>query len=187
VLSRALTIFDLLTRKRIGWRVYESFPSVTMLRMFARYATDDTNIVPLSRLQSDVATGNLPPVSAIEPAMHSAPENDDHPVADMYNGQLFLKFVYDTLRSNSALWEKTMLIVTYDEHGGFYDHAVPPIADVRTAPNAGVIGGGLLAPAACSAPNRASIDTAPITRKKMLTEGADFHELSGMLARMLGR
>src|SRR5262249_3685198 len=71
---------------------------------------------------------------AIEPAMHSAPENDDHPPADMYYGQLFLKFVYDTLRSNSALWQKTLLIITYDEHGGFYDHVVPPIADVRTRP-----------------------------------------------------
>ena len=133
-LSRAMTIFDLLTRKGIGWRVYESFPSVTMLRMFARYATDDTNIVPISRLQQDVAQGNLPAVTAIEPAMHHAPENDDHPPADMYYGQLFLKGVYDTLRSNSALWQKTMLIITYDEHGGFYDHVIPPIADVRTRP-----------------------------------------------------
>jgi phospholipase C len=133
-LSRALTMFDLLTRKRIGWRVYESFPSVTMLRMFARYSTDDTQIVRLSQLQNDVANGTLPAVAMIEPAMHHAPENDDHPVADMYNGQLFLKTIYDTLRSNSALWRRTLLIITYDEHGGFYDHVVPPMAEVRMRP-----------------------------------------------------
>jgi len=133
-LSRAMTIFDVLTRKRISWRMYESFPSVAMLRCFARYATDVTNIVPISRLQQDVAHGNIPAVTVIEPAMHHSPENDDHPIADMYYGQLFLKCVYDTLRSNSTLWQKTMLIITYDEHGGFYDHVVPPIADVRTSP-----------------------------------------------------
>jgi len=130
-LSRAFTIYDLFTRKGLDWRVYESFPSVTMLRMFARYATDDRQIVPISRLARDVAAGNLPPLTVIEPAMHHFPQNDDHPVADMRNGQAFLKGVYDTLRSNPALWRKTLLVITYDEHGGFYDHAAPPIADLR--------------------------------------------------------
>jgi phospholipase C len=129
VFSRALNIFDLLTRKNISWRVYESFPSVTMLRMFARYAGDNTNIVPISQLERDIADGNLPAVVFIDPAMHSAPENDDHPVADMLHGQVFIKRVYDTLRSNEAIWLKTMLIITYDEHGGFYDHVIPPAAD----------------------------------------------------------
>jgi phospholipase C len=102
-----------------------------MLRMFARYATDDRQIVPIGRLAQDVAAGNLPPLTVIEPAMHHFPQNDDHPVADMRNGQAFLKCVYDTLRSNPALWAKTLLIITYDEHGGFYDHMPPPIADLR--------------------------------------------------------
>ena len=53
LLSRATTIYDLLTRKGVSLRVYESEPSVTMLRMFARYATDTTDIVPLARLQAD--------------------------------------------------------------------------------------------------------------------------------------
>ena len=130
-LSRAFTIYDLFARKGLDWRVYESFPSVTMLRMFARYATEDQQIVPISRLAQDVAAGNLPPLTVIEPAMHHFPQNDDHPVADMRNGQAFLANVYATLRSNPDLWSKTMLVITYDEHGGFYDHVVPPIADLR--------------------------------------------------------
>ena len=133
-LSRALTIFDVLTRKGIGWRVYESFPSVTMLRMFARYVTDNTHIVPIARLEQDVNNNDLPAFTVIEQAMHHSPQNDDHPVADMYRGQLFLKGVYDTLRSNKNLWTKTLLIITYDEHGGFYDHVVPPLAETRTRP-----------------------------------------------------
>ena len=143
--SRALSIFDLLTRKNISWRVYESFPSITMLRFFARYAADDTNIVgiglnqpgKLGQLEKDIAAGDLRSVTFIDPAMHSAPENDDHPpFADMLSGQVFIKRIYDALRSNEALWQKTLLIITYDEHGGFYDHVIPPIADALSMPGA---------------------------------------------------
>jgi phospholipase C len=132
-LSRATTIYDLLTRKRIGWRVYESFPSVTMLRMFARYATDNTNIRPLARLEQDIAHGDLLAVTVVEPAMHHSPQDDDHsPRADMYDGQRFVQRVYKALRLRPELWKKTMLVVTYDEHGGFYDHVIPPLAEIRT-------------------------------------------------------
>lgn len=130
LLSREMTIYDLLTRKGVSWRVYESFPSVTMLRMFARYATNESDIVSIDRLQTDVAGGDLPAFTVIEPAMHHLPQDDDHPDADMYRGQIFIKRVYDALRSNPTLWEKTMLIITYDEHGGFYDHVIPPTADL---------------------------------------------------------
>jgi phospholipase C len=64
--------------------------------------------------------------------MHHAPQDDDHPTADMYNGQRFVNRVYEALRANPALWRKTLLVITYDEHGGFYDHVVPPTADLRS-------------------------------------------------------
>jgi phospholipase C len=143
--SRALSIFDLLTRKNISWRVYESFPSITMLRFFARYAADDTNIVGIGlnainhpgQLEKEIAAGDLKSVTFIDPAMHSAPENDDHPpFADMLSGQVFIKRIYDALRSNKPLWLKTLLIITYDEHGGFYDHVIPPVADALSMPGA---------------------------------------------------
>lgn len=63
------------------------------------------------------------PLTVIEPAMHHFAQSDDHPVADMRNGQAFLKGVYDTLRSKPDLWRKTLLIITCDEHGGCYDQA----------------------------------------------------------------
>lgn len=129
LLSRAQTIFDVLTRHGVGWRVYESFPSVTMLRMFARYATDDVDIRRLERLEGDIASGDLPAVTVIEPAMHHHPQDDDHPDADMWRGQQFLQRVYEALRSNNAVWERTLLLITYDEHGGLYDHVIPPIAE----------------------------------------------------------
>lgn len=147
-LSRAHNICDLLTRKGVSWRVYESEPSVAMLRMFARYSTDATNIVPYSRerLMDDVINNDVPSVVFIEPAMHHYPPSDDHPPADMYRGQLFLKDVYDAVTANQDVWRKSMLIVTYDEHGGFYDHVIPPVAEIRTAPHIREVGGHVLEP-----------------------------------------
>lgn len=132
LLSRAPTIYDLLVRRGLNFRVYESNPSVTMLRMFARYATDNVNIAPLDQLETDLKPGGrgLPAFTAIEPQMHAHPQDDDHPDADMLRGQIFLKRVYNALTSNRALWAKTLLIITYDEHGGFYDHVIPPVADI---------------------------------------------------------
>jgi phospholipase C len=147
-LSRAPTIYDLLSRFGVSWRVYESFPSVSMLRMFARYATNETDIVDIARFAADAQAGTLPALSVVEPAMHHFPQNDDHssnetPAVDMYRGQQFLQGIYDALRANPDKWQKTLLLITYDEHGGFYDHVVPPLAEARSkAPVIGIGGGG---------------------------------------------
>lgn len=144
LLSRAQTIYDVLTRHGVSWRVYESVPSVTMLRMFARYAGDDLNIRPIDELERDFAAGQVPSLVVIEPAMHHHPEDDDHPDADMYRGQKFIDRVYRAVSSNPAVWKKTMLVITYDEHGGLYDHVIPPIADVFEAPRPTVVSGAVL-------------------------------------------
>ncbi|CAK7331254.1 unnamed protein product [Dovyalis caffra] len=59
------------------------------------------------------------------------PANDDHPSHDVARGQRFVKEVYETLRS-SPQWKEMALLITYDEHGGFYDHVPTP---VRGVPN----------------------------------------------------
>ncbi|XP_008802791.1 non-specific phospholipase C1 [Phoenix dactylifera] len=65
------------------------------------------------------------------------PANDDHPSHDVARGQSFVKEVYETLRA-SPQWTETALIITYDEHGGFYDHVPTPVSGV---PNPdGIIG-----------------------------------------------
>lgn len=144
LLSRVPTICDLLVRKGLNFRIYESQPSVTMLRMFARYATDNVNILPLDKLKDDVKPGGigLPAFTMIEPQMHAHPPNDDHPDADMLRGQDFLREVYLALTSNKALWAKTLLIITYDEHGGLYDHVIPPLADIYNIQMEAVQGNG---------------------------------------------
>ena len=53
--------------------------------------------------------------------------NDQHPDHDVALGEALIKDVYESLRA-SPQWNETLFIVTYDEHGGFYDHVVPPNA-----------------------------------------------------------
>ncbi len=132
-LSRDQTIFDILTQYGISWRVYEHSPSVTMLRFFTRYFGDNTNILDIGNLEKDIKKG-LPSVTFIDPRMHDFPPNDDHPPADMLNGQYLIDRVYRALRSNDQVWKKTLFIITYDEHGGLFDHAIPPIAEIFRDP-----------------------------------------------------
>jgi len=61
-----------------------------------------------------------------DPVFSFRPKNDDHCPTGISEGQRFLADIYNTLISNNELWKSTMLIVTYDEHGGYFDHVSPP-------------------------------------------------------------
>ncbi|MEQ1439365.1 alkaline phosphatase family protein [Fontimonas sp. SYSU GA230001] len=91
---------------------------------------------PFNQFLIDAATGRLPAVSYFDPffgaSLGESPagiSQDDHPQADVRDGQAYLTRIYNALR-NSPNWERTLMIVTYDEWGGFYDHVVPPFAGV---------------------------------------------------------
>ena len=73
--------------------------------------------------------GNLPSVSWIDPdfGILSSHQNDDHPPVDITAGQDLVLKVYHAL-SMGPKWSKTLLIVVYDEHGGFFDHVAPGVA-----------------------------------------------------------
>jgi phospholipase C len=80
----------------------------------------------------DVAEGRLPQVSWIDPRFKDlrvlGPDsNDDHPPSDVIAGQDLVLTVYHAL-SSADTWANTLLVITYDEHGGFYDHVAPPTA-----------------------------------------------------------
>jgi phospholipase C len=80
----------------------------------------------------DAAAGTLPSVSWIDPNFSNFnpigfQPNDDHAPADIRDGQELVLAVYHALAAG-PLWEKTMLVIFYDEHGGFYDHVPPPAA-----------------------------------------------------------
>ncbi len=78
----------------------------------------------------DAAAGSLPAVSWIDPDFSDLgfTGNDDHPPTDIRKGQeLILKVAHAV--QTSPQWQKTMLVIVYDEHGGLFDHVVPPAAD----------------------------------------------------------
>jgi phospholipase C len=80
-------------------------------------------------------TGLLPQVSFVDPRFideASGTSNDDHPHADIRNGEAFLNQVY-TAVTQSPAWPSTVLIITFDEWGGFFDHVAPPLGPIPIA------------------------------------------------------
>lgn len=88
---------------------------------------------------SDCSDGTLPDYSFVEPnySDHDGDDgeevaNDQHPDHNVQAGELFIASVYNAIKQNASLWQSTVLLVVYDEHGGIYDHVVPP----NCSPNA---------------------------------------------------
>jgi phospholipase C len=64
----------------------------------------------------------------IEPSYNQPGANDDHPCHNVLDGEKLIAEVYNALRANDPLWRCSLLVVLYDEHGGYYDHVTPPPA-----------------------------------------------------------
>ena len=93
-----------------------------------------TTYLPISRtwqqFQVDAAAGTLPSVSFLDPKFldeGTGTSADDHPHADIRAGQSFLDQVYRAVTHGPG-WERTALVINYDEWGGFYDHVAPGVA-----------------------------------------------------------
>ena len=97
----------------------------------------DHHFKPMDEFFWDAQLGQLPNVTIIEPIYG---RNDDHPPAHPVAGQVLIASVYEALKS-SPQWERCAFIVTYDEHGGFFDHVPPPeAADDRADDGYGQLG-----------------------------------------------
>jgi phospholipase C len=132
------TVLDWLTAKGVLWRVYSE--DISFFAFFSKWrgkillGPEDDEFRSTGRLRADFndTTQPFPQVILIEPSFDDAPlmhglPNCDHPPLPIGYGQEFLSRIYADLTSNPARWAKTVLLVTYDEHGGFHDH-VPPLA-----------------------------------------------------------
>jgi phospholipase C len=90
----------------------------------------ESPIVAHDSFLDDAAKGELRDVSWIDPnfvdlSVFDPNSNDDHPPSDIRAGQSLVLELYEAL-ARSPQWEDTVLVITYDEHGGFYDHVTPP-------------------------------------------------------------
>ena len=135
-------VYDWLTEKKVSWCAYQWGDFFPFFALNGRFLPEIATSLALSALggrgrfrrysrfnEQWLAPDPMPSVIFIEPEYtdgpHSAP-NDDHPPTGIAQGQSFLADLYNTLTANPARWRNTLLIVTYDEHGGFFDH-VPPL------------------------------------------------------------
>jgi phospholipase C len=113
------SIYHRLDAKGIEWcYYYSSIPVVSVIS-----GIDVTkNVKPFQSFLADAKAGVLPSVVYIDPAFN---DNDDHPPVHPINGQELIAAVYTALAA-SPQWKNCMLVVTYDENGGFFDHVPPP-------------------------------------------------------------
>ncbi len=121
------TIFETLEEIGVSWKVYCDTlltPPLTLLMFprLARYAFD--RFAHFDAFKKDCAAGRLPRYSFLEPSFLDDP-NDQHPPHDVVAGEQFLYAIWQAV-SQSPKWSRTLLLITYDEHGGTYDHAMPP-------------------------------------------------------------
>jgi len=131
------TVFEILDEERIDWAYFFSdVPFLLLFTNIVRRADATRRIRRIDRFKEGffdrAKSGTLPALTWIDPNFADyplgAPANDDHPPADVRNGQILVREIYNALVANRASWSKTLLIITYDEHGGLYDHVVPPAA-----------------------------------------------------------
>lgn len=126
------TIFDRLNK---SWRLYRGenfltdiFPNAAALKGIEFY-----DALPFHRFATDLASPNYPRYTFIEPSYGNILNNtykggtSQHPLDDVTSGERLIKQTYEALRK-SPLWNNSLLIITWDEHGGFYDHVPPPKA-----------------------------------------------------------
>jgi phospholipase C len=123
------SIFERLNASDDGWRVY--YHDIPQSLTLARLWDHVDRFRHFAEFARDAAAGRLPSYAFLEPryfpdASLGMP-NDHHPPHDVVYGEQLIATVYNAVRA-SPLWESTLLIITYDEHGGCFDHAPPPLA-----------------------------------------------------------
>jgi phospholipase C len=123
------TIFDRLDESEITWNVYhEGFASSLLL---PRQWDDDKvhKYRNMTRFFQDCneSAVQFPEFAFVEPKFGQS-GNDDSAPHDVMNGQRLLADIYNAVRGNEELWYSSLIVVLYDQHGGFYDHVSPPEA-----------------------------------------------------------
>ena len=138
------TMPEQLQARGISWKVYSSLDETVLggilsdnvLAYFKNFQ-DPSSVLhqnafgpqfPVDFL-SDVALGKLPQVSWLVGSVLTS----DHPPSPSIFGENILSLIVSALTANPALWAKTVLLVTYDENGGFFDHVSPVTAPLGTS------------------------------------------------------
>ena len=134
------TIFDQLNKHGISWKDYWSSTPTTLLwpDLFTRDLENTLRLAKIDHFFTDAAHGSLPGFCIVEPDFGSSSEENPQNIA---SGEAFAAKVIDAVMTGPK-WASTLLIWTYDEHGGYFDHVPPPAAvpPDNVAPD-GLLGG----------------------------------------------
>ncbi|MFL5330028.1 MAG: alkaline phosphatase family protein [Gemmataceae bacterium] len=122
------TIYDRLTEAGITWRIYHDGLPQTLSLANQQKRENAACYRKMEHFESDAQHATeFPQYVFIEPC-YKPHGNDDHPPNDTMNAQQLIADVYNAIKANGKLWDSTLLVIIYDEHGGFYDHVTPPDA-----------------------------------------------------------
>jgi phospholipase C len=128
------TIFEILQQHDADWNIFfADLPVALLYKRLAQDATLNKHMRPLTEFLDRARTADLPPLSWIDPKFSDVEQalgerelaSDDHPEGDISRGQHLAWQIYDAL-ARSPAWPKTLFVIFYDEHGGFFDHVRPP-------------------------------------------------------------
>jgi phospholipase C len=118
------TIFDRLDAHKIDWGIYyQDLPSAAIVPG-ALNAARGGRVHKFDQFATDVAAGRLPQFTFIDPNYGTTSEENPQ---DIQVGEQFIAQVVQAL-IRARTWRHTALFITYDEHGGYYDHVPPPRA-----------------------------------------------------------
>ena len=120
------TIWDRLLAAGLSGKNYGSSAFTSSILWGTKYTS---LIRPIAEFHSDSAHGKLPNVSFVDPVLTSDFADSYHPPGDIRNAELFLASVYKSV-TTGPLWKKSLLVITFDEWGGFFDHVAPPVAQI---------------------------------------------------------
>jgi phospholipase C len=127
-------VYDWLNQRQISWRVYHrGIPFLALMPKWLPAILFDDHFRRFEDFGPDLLNtppDQLPQVIFVEPTYQDAPHignsTDDHAPAGISDGQEFLLQVYNAVIANPPFWNHALMVVNYDEHGGFFDHVPPP-------------------------------------------------------------
>lgn len=123
------TLVDYLEKREIDWKIYATGTPGFGIFVATHLKYADEHLRTIDDYFADAAAGTLPQFAFVDPNIgREGPDNDDeHPPAMAQVGEQLVASVISALTQSPA-WEKSALFLTYDEHGGLFDHVVPPPA-----------------------------------------------------------
>ncbi|HLM24730.1 MAG TPA: alkaline phosphatase family protein [Pyrinomonadaceae bacterium] len=124
----------------VNWKVYFHDYAISTMIKYVLEAYEQVRNFDTSDFGSETKTPTffddlnnhtLPKYSFIEPrygGIDNLPPNSNHPPNNVLEGEILLATVYNAIAQSDYYWPRTLLMITYDEHGGCFDHVVPPAA-----------------------------------------------------------